>query len=366
MIDFNRLKPSASMEMTQKANSLRNKGFDVLNLSIGDTHFNLPASLKGNLTAVPEIASHYGEAQGLFSLREQIAEEYDGVNATNVIIVPGLKQGLFYLISSLGKFKVAVLEPAWLGYQATCVLAGVEYIGINTYECDWIEALANEDFDVLIICSPNNPDGEVLSIKDSESILNIVKTKDAFLVVDKIYEKFIYDKSLINSKNFIPQDRIIIAGGFSKSHAMTGHRVGFLVITESSLAAKIIRIQQNLATCPSNYSQHLLSTCVHPVEVNDFVRYYQANVSTVLELFPEWETHCPKGGFYFFVDLKRYGIFDAEKFCLDLLDSHKISLVSGNAYGAGFESFVRISICVEEQTLRNALVKLKYVLNDRC
>lgn len=364
MINFSKLKPSASMEMTRLANELRRDGVEIENLSIGDTHFPLPKSIESNISKVPEAANHYGDAQGMLLLREQISQRYKNVKAENIVIVPGLKQGLYYLLSSIGRSKVAALEPAWLGYQATCALAGIEYTGINTYTKDWLRQLANKAFDILILCSPNNPDGKVISKDTLESILKIAESKGSIVILDSIYNRFDYSDSYFDFEEVSINDQLIIANGFSKSHAMTGHRVGYLIIPQDRILEKVVRIQQNLATCPSNFSQHLISTCVNPHEIDQFREYYHHNLNVVLEIFPEWEAFAPGGGFYIFVDLAGYGVENSEDFCLNLLKHHGISIVPGSAYGTGFNSFVRISICVDSQMLKKALEKLKKILKN--
>lgn len=362
MINFNQLKPSASMEMTRLAVELQRDGVDIKNLSIGDTHFSMPKSIASKIGNVPEKASHYGSAQGMLLLREQISQKYKSIKAEDIVIVPGLKQGLYYLLSAIGGSQAVALEPAWLGYQAACTLAGIGYTGINTYDDNWLQKLAHQEFDILILCSPNNPDGKVIAKEIMNSILNIAESKGSIVILDSIYNRFVYSEGSLEHAPI--NDRLIIANGFSKSHAMTGHRVGYLVIPHEIILEKVVRIQQNLATCPSNFSQHLISTCIDPGEIEEFREYYHQNVKLTLEIFPEWHAFAPSGGFYFFVDLAGYGVYNSKDFCLNLLKFHGISIVPGSAYGTGFDSFVRISICVDSKMLKKALIKLKKILNN--
>ena len=346
------------------AKAIKEEGLIVYTLSIGDTHFNLPKSLSDELHNLPEDSSHYGQAQGVFKLREAIVHRYSGYEADEVVIVPGLKQGFFYALGAIEGTRVAVLEPSWLGYHATCTLAGCDYIPVNTYVPNWMDALRELDFDILILCSPNNPDGSILSESETLEIREIINSKNAWVLLDVIYERYAYDgiDLLATLEPLRDYPKMLIGNGFSKSHAMTGYRVGYLLIKDQDLRTNVLKIQQNLATCPSSHAQHLLSLNPDPKEISSFAEYYQLNRETVLRIFPEWSKYNPKGGFYFFVDLSIYGISDASEFCLKALEKDGIAMVPGAAYGTGFDSYVRISFSLDRTELEEALNKLKNVI----
>ncbi|WP_375585595.1 pyridoxal phosphate-dependent aminotransferase [Cyclobacterium xiamenense] len=364
MIKLKELKPSASMELTRMAKSMKDQGKKVYTLSIGDTHFNLPASLAAEIVNLPEAASHYGSAQGVAKLRESIAEIYEDYAADSVIIVPGLKQGFFYALEAIEGKRVAVLEPSWLGYQATCTLAGCEYLPVNTYKSDWTDTLKSMDFDILMLCSPNNPDGNIITANQVESLYSIATEKDAWVILDLIYERYTYIDIDIKAllRPILGYHKTIVGNGFSKSHAMTGYRIGYLLVKNANVMSNILKIQQNLATCASSFAQHLLSKNHSPIEIENFVSYYRENRETVLNIFPEWKVFAPQGGFYFFVDLSVYGITDASEFCMDLLQNHGIAIVPGAAYGYGFDNYIRISFSLDRNGLEEALENLKNVL----
>jgi len=366
LIDLKKLLPSASMEITQIARKHKEKGIKIYTLSIGDTHFNLPESLASGLKNLPKESSHYGPAQGIAELRALIAGSYEGYTTDSVIIVPGLKQGFFYALSAIEGKRVAVLEPSWLGYQATCILSGCEYLPVNTYLPDWIETLRVMEFDVLMLCSPNNPDGRILNPMQIQLISDIIREKNAWVILDIIYERYSFNGVNIRKlfKPILVYQKTILGNGFSKSHAITGYRLGYLLIKEKSLVKDILKLQQNLATCASSHAQYLLIKNYNPAEIEDFVNYYRNNRRIVLDIFPEWKPYSPEGGFYFFVDLNIYGIQNAHKFCVDTLENHGIAMVPGSAYGTGFDSFVRISYSLELNELIEALNKLKILLNS--
>lgn len=363
-IDLQKLKPSASMELTRLANAKKEAGEEVYTLSIGDTHFAPPLVYFNQMAYLPNASSHYSSGQGLLALREAISVVYPGFNPQNVVMVPGLKQGFYYALEALGKKLVAVLEPAWLGYQATCVLAGCDYLAIDAYQKDWLHNLKKTDFEVLMFCLPNNPDGRVFTVEEVEGILQVASEKGAWLIIDIIYEKYSFSIDIIEMLTPVyTYPKLIIGNGFSKSHAMTGHRLGYLLTMNRQVVSDVVNIQQNLATCASTFAQYLVATEVNPKEISEFRAYYAQNMEEVLRIFPEWEDYKPQGGFYYFPDLRIYGIDDAKAFCYYVMEAG-IALVPGSAYGSGYDSYVRISYSLDRETLIKGLKKLKNLINE--
>lgn len=364
-INFNNLKPSASMEVAKTANKMKAEGKKVFPLGIGDTHFSPPKVISNNLKKLPVAYSHYTNAEGLDQLLFKISKLYKTFSKNDVILVPGLKQGLYYCLAALKSKKLCILEPAWLGYDATATLVGCKTIKINIFNFSWKKKLIDKKFDSIILCSPNNPDGKIFSKEDIDFIIEIASKNNAWIITDFIYDNYIYEKNKSNYfDNLYNYNKLIIGNGFSKSHAMTGFRVGYLLCKDTFISDKILILQQNLATCTSSIAQFLLLNFEEAqIEIINNSNYYKKNRDIVIKNFPEWNIFLPKGGFYFFVDLARYGIFDGEKFCKNILQDTGIVLVPGNAYGKNFNSYVRISFSIDRKLLQDALVLLKKYLN---
>ena len=361
-LNFELIKPSASMEASKIANELKTKGQKVYPLSIGDTHFSPPACIKNKFLSLPPEYSHYSPSLGIQKLRSQIAQTIKGYEFSDVILVPGLKQGLYYILALLSGKTICILEPAWLGYQSTALASGCNTVAINMYNENWLSILNETKFDAIIICSPNNPDGKIFSQNEIDFILDVVKKNDAYLILDSIYDRFDYtreNKYCINDA-LTDYSRTIICNGFSKSFAMTGFRIGYILCKNSELIRKIDLIQQTLSTCVNTFSQYLLLDFENAkTEIDQYVNYYKENRDIVLDIFPEWDIFTPQGGFYFFVNLELYGITDATLFCNKILQSEGVALVTGAAYGTGFDSYVRVSFSVDRDLLIEALNILK-------
>jgi aspartate/methionine/tyrosine aminotransferase len=364
-INFELLKPSASMEVTRIAGELKKQGRKIYPLSAGDTHFPPPQSIINRLNHLPAAYSHYTNAEGIDELRTQIAYAYEGYAAADVILVPGLKQGFYYALVALQQKTLCVIEPAWLGYDATAVLANYNTVSINTYEYDWINKLQSTAFDVIIICSPNNPDGHVLTNDTVDAIITASAKNQAWIITDFIYDKYIYKCDIESHKNFFSYPRLIIGNGYSKSHAVTGFRAGYLLCKDANVIERIITMQQNLATCVPAISQYaLLGAADANEEISQNSAYYHSNKEVILEIFPEWKAFEPQGGFYFFIDLSIYGIQDGKTFCENLLSQTGVALVAGAAYGNGFDSYARLSFSIDKDVLKEGLLAMKNYLNE--
>jgi aspartate/methionine/tyrosine aminotransferase len=355
-MNFSKISPSASIEFTRLANELRKQGKKVYPLSIGDTHFPPPVAITSRLTNLPSAWSHYTASDGIPELRTMIASLYEGYQPEEVSVVPGLKQGLYYLLLAFDGTRIAVPEPAWLGYQATAAMTNKIYVPVNRYQGDWISGLNSLDFDMLITGSPNNPDGFIFTEQEADRIMEICVNKNALIVLDEIYQAYQYDGDGHPFRKWMGHPLMIVGNGFSKSHAMTGFRIGYILLKNEQIRKRISMLQQNIITCPPAVAQYLALGAIDALaEVDVFRNYYRENRDLVLRSLPWHQGEYPGGGFYLFTDLRQFGIEDANVFCLNLLQESHIALVPGSAYGTGFNSFVRISFSLDREELAQAL-----------
>jgi aspartate/methionine/tyrosine aminotransferase len=360
-------KKSASMEITRLAKQYANEGFKVYPLSIGDTHFSLPKSIKNKLQeGLAEGATHYCASKGILPLRESIAKnEYFGsYSAEELLIVPGLKQGLYYFFQAFTGTTICVLEPAWLGYHAICEMTGKKIVRINTKNDDWLKEFGKTFFDAVLLCSPNNPDGNIFSRQEMNQILEVVNQQDAFLLIDEIYSLFSYEKNTKEIlKEFYSHKKVISFSGFSKAYAATGLRLGTVATHDVQLLDNLDGLQQNISTCANSLSQAAFVGYEQAEnEVLSFKEYYKTNRDLIAKLYPELDKFKPKGGFYYFINLAEFGIFNADNFCSDILKDIKLALVPGSAYGEGFGSWVRLSFSIEQDLLIEAVdLFMKYI-----
>lgn len=353
-MDFTKIKPSKSIAILNKAKDLKKQGIDVISLGVGDTHFPPPPSVIENLNKMPPLYSHYTISKGIEELREEISQKYNTLPSC-VSITSGVKQGLFYSLQALEGKTLCFLEPSWLGYQATAAMCGKNTTSVNIHKEGWLNKLKNTHFDILILCSPNNPDGYVFDKKEITEIVNICSSKNSWIIFDNIYS--VYDYS--GKYKLFQYDKLIIAGGFSKSHAVTGFRLGYLICDDPTILHRIDLLNQNIATCAPSISQYaLLNLHNHENTVLDYVSYYKENRDLVITQIPELLDYKPDGAFYYFIDTSIFGFDNGEEFCNKVLNEQNLALVPGSAYG-DFPNYVRMSFSVDRNTLLRGLDILK-------
>jgi aspartate/methionine/tyrosine aminotransferase len=365
-MNLNRLAPSASLEILGQISELKSRGRQIFSLAVGDTHFTPPKQLVENFRSLPKPYSHYSISSGIVELREEISSYHNGFfSPKDILVTPGLKQGLLYALAALEHKKVCVLEPAWLGYKALLDITDKSYVRINRYQENWIETLAQTDFDVLILCSPNNPDGYIFDVATVEAIRTILQEKRAWVITDEIYEQYDYTNANPAIHRLYDYERVIVGNGLSKSHAMTGFRIGYVMTTDKMVMNRISAIHQNMATCAATISQYFsLGFSRLSNEIKEYKEYYRSNRELVRTMLSASVAFVPSGGFYYFIDLSRYGIHNATHFCQELLEQKSVACIPGGAYGTGFDSYIRLSFSIDRNELLQALPLIDLFINE--
>lgn len=350
------LPKSASMEVVRLANELKAAGHKVFPMGAGDTHFAPPAAVaKAIEQSVDNGHTHYLAASGIPALRESISKhDYPAYNASEILVAPGVKQAMYYYMLARNYKRVCVLEPAWLGYKAIAVMTNTEYVAINFKEAGWEDKLQNESFDLLLFGSPNNPDGKVFSQAELDAIDAAVAKNGAEVAIDEIYRVYDFEQQNDTSR-YYGRDNAVIFNGFSKSHAMTGLRIGYMCTKDADLWTACLKMQQNIATCANSVAQFAaVEAPKADAEVAMFSEYYKANRDLIAQIIPEFEPFKPAGAFYYFVDLAQFGIDNTRQWCANLLQEKHVASVPGGAFGDEFESWVRFSFCLDQTLLEEA------------
>lgn len=351
-----------SISITKRAKQIPNS----IILSIGDVHFNTSHEIVNFVCEkLKDGWTHYISSDGLEELRNKIIEvkKYKNYSPDNLIITPGAKQAIFYVLKAIDLNKVYTLEPTWLGYKYTVDLLGKEYNGINIYDEYWLDNLKKKDFDVLIINNPNNPNGKILNNEEMKQIVDICKDKQAYLISDEIYDVYDYNGNYCSYCNF-DYDKIVIINGFSKSFAMTGWRIGYILTRNETLYRLISIINQNIATCVSTASQFAALKALETSKNEEYSKYYYENYKLILDNFPEQnEILC--GGIYTFIDLEHYNIrLDGVKFSEELLNKKNVAVVPGEAYGQNFRNYIRVAFAVSKEKLTLGVNRIKEYISE--
>jgi len=351
---------------------------NVIRLSVGEPDFETPDFVRDAAKrAIDEGWTHYSPATGLDDLRRAVAEKLrrdNGIKCeyeNDVLITPGSSSGIFLALLALVDpgDEVLVPDPSWFHYTTLVSLCGAKSIpvplsleGKSAVDADEAEKRINEKTRILILNSPSNPTGIVLSKENIHSLLELAEKYDLTVISDEVYEKIVYPGyEHVSPASFSEfKGRVITSNGFSKACAMTGWRVGYLA-GPSEIVEKIVALNGYVLVCASTISQKAAFTALTDPRmtsaINRMVTQFAARRKLVLESLSEIsmiEALPPQGTFYTWVNVAETGM-TGEKFAYQLLERERVGVLPGKLFGERGKDFVRISFAVKEENLRAGL-----------
>lgn len=359
----------------------------LISLGIGEPDFDTPEHIKEYAKeALDKGLTHYSPNVGILELREAIAEKLkrdnniDANPKTQIMITVGANQIILMGLATFLKDNDEVLipSPMFVSYAPAVLLAGGKPIEVPTYEenefrlsVDELRKYVTPKTKALIINSPNNPTGAVLTKKDLEEIADFAVEHDLVILSDEVYEYFIYNEAKhysIASLNGM-FDRVITINGFSKTFAMTGWRLGFVVAREDMIE-KMTRFQMYNATCPVTFIQYAAAKALRDKRsweaVEEMRKEYDRRRKMVWKRLNEMglPTVRPKGAFYIFPRIRDTGLTSKE-FSELMIKEARVALVPGSAFGKAGEGYVRISYATAYEKLEEAMNRIEKVLKER-
>jgi aspartate aminotransferase len=358
---------SATLALNARANQLAAEGKTIYNLTAGELASDTPEYIQ---EAVGKTLSQnkYTPVAGLPKLRQQIASAaranygLDWIESGNVVVTAGAKPALaasLLAIINEGD-EVIVPTPAWVSYNHLIELAGgivVEVPLTDTFDLDpeAIKASLTPRTKAIIINSPHNPTGAIFSKAALEATADVLRGSGVTVISDDMYAKLVYEAefTLVPTCGF---GQLIIINGFSKSQALTGWRIGY-VIAQTEIVDAITRLLSHITGNAAVPSQNAAIAAMElndtpPSETIELLKAQRLIVHEALNAIEGLEHHMPGGAFYVFIDLR--GVTDnSAKWCEDLLVETGVALVPGEAFSAA--GFARLSFVTNEQTLRTAL-----------
>lgn len=286
---------------------------DPINLSIGQPHFDTPQPVKDALCrAVQEGRNAYSQTQGIRPLLERleadIADRY-GHDDRQVFVTSGTSGGLMLALCALVNpgDEVIVFDPWFVMYKHLTTLAGGRVVQVSTYpdfriRLDAVEAAITERTKVILFNSPANPTGAVASREEVAGLARLAAERDIALISDEIYRVFCYDQPFCSPAEF--NDRTIVIDGFSKSHSMTGHRLGWMHGPQV-LMQQMMKLQQFTFVCAPHPMQWA-GLAALDVDLSGYVEDYRRKRDLMVDLLQEdFEIHGGQGAFYLFLRAPR-------------------------------------------------------------
>ncbi|RCW71845.1 aminotransferase A [Saliterribacillus persicus] len=356
---------------------------DVLSLTIGQPDFHTPTHIKeATIAAINNNQTTYTHNAGILPLREAIhsfqKKHYD-INydpASEIIVTVGASQAIdISLRSILNEADEVILPgPVYPGYEPLIKLAGGIPVHVDTRDNNFkltkslIEKAITNKTKCIIMPYPSNPTGVSLTKDELKEIAALIKENNLFLIADEIYSELTYHKKHVSIGIFTEiREQTIIINGLSKSHSMTGFRIGYL-LTTNWLCSHILKVHQYNVSCASSVSQYAalealtigendsLSMKEEYVRRRDYVydRLQKMGIKTIL----------PDGAFYFFIPIKKEGLNSFE-IALELVKTQKLALVPGDAFSQYGEGYLRLSYAYSMTTLQEGMDRLeKYLIKN--
>ncbi len=369
------LKPFEVMEILSKAREMERRGERIIHLEIGEPDFPTPeAVVEAGIRAMRSGDTHYTEAQGLYELREKIADIYNyaNVGVENVVITGGVSQALNYVISSLverGR-EAIIFEPTYPCYSAMIEFYNGRVVRLGLKEdfspdLDALQEAISRQTSMILINTPNNPTGSYFSSRELKAIAEIAQDYDCYVVSDEIYSKLVYDRDRSPSILETGYEKSIVLDGFSKAYAMTGWRLGYLIAPEE-IAKIATRLQQNFFISPSSFAQRAALVALDlKQEIEEMKRVFNRRRKIVcreVAKTPELEMVEPKGAFYAF---PRYSLdMTSVELCNYLLQGAKVALTPGVGFGRAGEGHIRLSYAASEEDLILAFERIREAFSE--
>ena len=374
---MSRLGTETAFEVLNRARQLEKQGEEIIHLEIGEPDFNTPANvIEAGVNALHEGWTHYGPAAGLPELRQTIADYASRtrnvpVSSEEVVVVPGGKPIIFFTILALidAGDEVIYPNPGFPIYESMIKYSLGKAIPIPLREerdfsvdVKELASLITDRTKLIILNSPHNPTGGVLTRKDIFEIAEAIGDRNILILSDEIYSRLIYEGdhfSIMSVPGF--KERTILLDGFSKTYAMTGWRLGYGVM-RPDLAVHISRLVTNATSCTASFTQiagiEALRGDQSSVEKMsaEFKRRRDAFVAG-LNRIKGFSCRMPKGAFYTFPNITKTG-WPSKKLADALLEQAGVACLSGTAFGEYGEGYLRFSVANSLENLNKALVRI--------
>jgi len=386
-----RLSESETLAMAQKSRELKAKGYDVINLSLGEPDFFTPDNIKeAAKKGIDDNYTFYTPVNGYLDLREAICKKFKRDNDLDyspeqIVVTTGAKQAIANSVLCLvdpGQ-EVIIPAPYWVSYKDIVEMAEAEGVYIkasieNDFKItpDQLEKAITPNTKLFIFSSPCNPTGSSYTKEELEELAEVFERHpNVYIISDEIYEHINFSgkhESIAQFENI--RSRVIVVNGVSKGFCMTGWRLGFMA-ADKNIAKACSKLQGQFTSGASSISQRaaLEAVLTNPDETKHMLAKFKERRDMVLDMLkdiPKMKTNIPQGAFYIFPDISAYlGKSDGKKtisnskdLCMYILDTVHVAVVPGGAFGD--PDCIRISYATSEDLLTEAVKRLKKALEE--
>ena len=367
------IKPSGIRKFFDIANQIE----DCISLGVGEPDFETPWHItEEGIYSLEQGRTFYTSNQGLPELRKEIAKwnerKYNLDYAPEEVIVTcGGSEAIDVALRACINpgDEVIILEPNYVCYEPDIIMAGgipvkIKLKNENEFRLtpEELEAVITPKSKILLMNYPNNPTGAIMTKEDLEKIVPVIKKYDLLVISDEIYSELTYSGNHY-SVGALPEmrDRTITINGFSKAFSMTGWRLGY-VMGPKEVMEQIKKIHQFVVMSAPTISQYAGLEALRngDSDIERMKKEYDKRRKYLLKEFEKLGLPCfePKGAFYIFPDIRKYGM-SSEEFATELLNKEHVVVVPGTAFGDSGEGFVRISYAYSLDALKEAIKRIE-------
>jgi len=381
---INKLSPSLTIAISQKARELKAQGRDILAFSAGEPDFDTPEVIKYEaIRAITNGFTKYTNVAGIPELLEAIKiklkrDNHLDYDLDEIIVSNGAKQSLFNIFATLidENDEVIIPAPFWVTYPELVKYHGGIPVIIDTDEstnfkitAEMLKKAITPKTKALILTTPSNPTGAVYSKEELQSLANVLKETNIWVISDEMYEKLIYEGNFIATAS-INEDmlnRTITVNGLSKSHAMTGWRFGYLASKNKELIKNMIKLQSQSTSNINTITQKAAIPALlgkADKDVEEMRKEFKRRRDFVYEAFNSIDglsAAKPAGAFYIFVNHQKI-LKDSMAFALDLLEEKGVAVVPGIGFGS--EGYFRFSFATDFETINRGIKRIEEFVKE--
>lgn len=372
------LEAEGAYAVLAQAQALERQGRNIVHLEIGQPDFpTFPHISEAGIAAIRRGRTRYTPPNGTPEFREVIAREAGArrgidIHPDMVVVAPGTKPGLFFPTLALVEpgDEVIFPDPGFPTYAAVTKVAGGVPVPIPlreensfSFDLDVFDAKINDRTKVIFLNSPANPTGGVIPLDDLKHIAEKAAKHNAWIITDEIYARLVYDggsaPSIASLDGML--ERTVIVDGFSKTYAMTGWRLGFMV-APLALAHRLELLVTHSTGCTATFTQDAgIAALSGPQDaVDEVVVEYQRRRDRLLELvnaIPGVHARKPEGAFYVFPNVKSFGI-PSKELARRILDEAGVAVLSGTDFGPGGEGYIRIAYATSMAQIEEGMARM--------
>lgn len=376
---FSKVAPSGIRKINEKTLQMEREGKRIYHFEVGRPDFDTPKVIKdATIKSIEKGDVFYTSNFGIMELREAVAEKLRKENnldysAKEILITAGASEAIYDTYSLILEEGDEILlpNPCWPNYvNAAHIMNAVpvrySLAQENDFQIDFdeLEKLVTEKTKAIVIITPSNPIGSMLTKETTEKLAEFAKKKDILVISDEIYEQIIYgNKDHYSIASFDEmKERTITINGFSKTFSMTGFRLAYIAAPEEFI--KVLNtIHQHNTSCATSFVQHAGITALKEAEedVKKMVEEYKRRRDYILEKVNSIDglsLNSPDGAFYAFINIKGVGV-SSEEFCQYLLDEECVAVVPGTVFGSAGEGFIRLSYASSYEDIVEGLNRME-------